>query len=52
MMNWHVRKYYRWKHFLAVRQGRQLAQWFWAATYNKEFGNVNIIDWDALKSPK
>ena len=37
MMNWHVRKYYRWKQFLAVKQGRQLAQLVFASKYNKEF---------------
>ena len=36
-MNWHVRTYYRWKHFMAVRQGRQLAQLVWASEYNREF---------------
>ena len=39
MMNWHVRKYYRWKHFLAVKQGRQLAQLFWTNKYNREVKN-------------
>lgn len=38
MMNWHVRKWYRWQHFMAVQQGRQFAQCVWATTYNEEFG--------------
>ena len=37
MMNWHVIKYYKWKHFLAVKQGRQLAQLVFSSKYNSEF---------------
>ena len=36
-MNWHVRMYYRRKHLIAVRQGRQLAQLVWAIKYYREF---------------
>jgi len=35
-MNAHVLKWYRWQHFLATRQCRQLAQAVWARTYNDE----------------
>ena len=39
MMNSHVIKYYKWKQFLAVKQGRQLSQLFWASEYNREVKN-------------
>ncbi len=37
MMNWHVRKFYRWRHWVAVQSGNQMAQCVWATAYNKEF---------------
>ena len=44
VMNWHVRKFYRWQHWLAVQQNRQFAQLHWATQYNLEFG-VNENEW-------
>ncbi len=38
IMNEHVLKWYRWQHFLAVKQGRQFAQSVWARSYNDERG--------------
>jgi len=52
MMNWHVRKYFRYQHFMAVHQGRQFAQSVWAAAFDSEFGHIKMTDLNAIKSPK